>query len=165
MPLRARAAALLLAATALAMPASAQTTATSHPERGAVLAVVHRLFDGRRRGDSAAVRSVFHPQVFLATAVVRKGTPVIEIDTLEKLVTAVGTPHDEVWDERLSNEVVHIDGSLASVWTDYSFYVGSRFSHCGVDAFQIAKAGGAWRIIALTDTRRREGCPGEGAKR
>ncbi|MBA3344273.1 MAG: hypothetical protein H0T44_03070 [Gemmatimonadales bacterium] len=54
----------------------------------------------------------------------RKGTPVIEIDTLEKLV-----------------------------------------SHCGVDAFQIAKSGGAWRIIGLTDTRRSEGCPGQGAER
>ncbi len=54
----------------------------------------------------------------------RKGTPVIEIDTLEKLV-----------------------------------------SHCGVDAFQIAKSGGAWRITALTDTRRSEGCHGQGAER
>ncbi len=38
-------------------------------------------------------------------------------------------------------------------------------SHCGVDAFQIAKSGGAWRIIGLTDTRRSEGCPGQGAER
>ena len=49
---------------------------------------------------------------------------------------------------------VSIDGPLAAVWADYEFWAGSRFSHCGVDAFQLAQTGGQWRIVALTDTRR-----------
>jgi hypothetical protein len=36
--------------------------------------------------------------------------------------------------------------------------VGDRFSHCGVDAFTLAKEDDAWKIVALTDTRRRQGC-------
>jgi type II secretory pathway component PulL len=71
----------------------------------------------------------------------------------------VGTPHDQVWDERTRNEVVHQDGTLASVWMDYSFYAGDRFSHCGVDAFLLAREGDDWKIVSLADTRRREGCP------
>lgn len=148
---------VFVAATAVLAPMS-----TGHPqapdERAAVLRVVQRLFDGMRAGDSAMVRSTFHPNAQLATTVVRQGNAIIEIDTLEGFIRAVGTPHQEVWDERLSNTAVQLDGTLASVWTDYAFYLGDKFSHCGVDAFQLAKSGGDWRIVALADTRRRQGC-------
>ena len=63
-----------------------------------------------------------------------------------------------MFDERLFNPRVLIDGTLASVWVDYSFYLGKTFSHCGVDVVHVAKVGEAWKIIALTDTRRSTGC-------
>lgn len=147
---------LLLALLALpAMPVAAQKA----PEEDAILIVVKRLFDGMRAGDSAAVRSTFHPQVFLGSAATRQAGPTVEIDSLAVFLRAVGTPHDSVWDERTRNPVVHQDGTLAAVWVEYSFYVGARFNHCGVDAFQLAKLGGDWKIIALSDTRRRRPCP------
>ncbi len=127
-------------------------------DKAAVLAVVKRLFDGMRAGDSAMVRSVFHPKALLSTALVRQGNATVETEGIEGFVTAVGTPHAEVWDERTRNEQVLLDGTLASVWVEYSFYAGTRFSHCGVDAFQLAKDGADWKIVALADTRRRTGC-------
>lgn len=139
----------------VAAPLSAQQP---DRERAAVLAPVQRLFDAMRSGDSAGVRAVFHPAAFLAAAVVRQGVPDLQVDSLDAFVRAVGTPHDEVWDERIHGEEVRIDGPLATVWTEYSFYAGGRFSHCGVDAFQLARSAEGWRIIALTDTRRRDGC-------
>ncbi len=139
-----------------ASPARAQAP---DPDRRAVLTPVHQLFDAMRKGDSAGVRAAFHPRAFLATAVMRQGVPSLEVDTLEAFVQAVGTPHDEVWDERVISEKVEIDGPLASVWTEYAFYAGGKFSHCGVVAFQVARTPEGWRIIVLTDTRRREGCP------
>ena len=148
---------VLVAAIAVLAPLS-NGHAQAPDERAAVLRVVQRLFDGMRAGDSAMVRSTFHPNAQLATATVRQGNAIVEIDTMDSFIRAVGTPHDEVWDERLSNTSVQVDGTLASVWTDYSFYLGSKFSHCGVDAFQLAKSGGEWRIVALADTRRRQGC-------
>lgn len=140
--------------------ARAQDPAT---DRSAVLAVVRRLFDGMRAGDSAAVRATFHPQALLASAAVRKGTPVFEVDTVDAFVRAVGAPHDVMWDERIRGTRVEIDGPLASVWAEYSFYAGPKFSHCGIDAFQLARDGEVWRIVALTDTRRRDGCPDQPA--
>jgi hypothetical protein len=128
-------------------------------DRSAVIAVVNRLFDGMRTGDSSAVRSSFHPQALLGTARVRNGLPVFELDTVGVFVRAVGTPHPEVWDERIRATHVELDGPLASVWAEYAFYAGPRFSHCGIDAFQLARDGDAWRIVALIDTRRRDGCP------
>jgi hypothetical protein len=127
-------------------------------DRRAVVAVVQKLFDGMRAGDSAAVRATFHPQALLATAALRKGAAAFELDTVDAFVRAVGTAHQEIWDERVRATRVEIDGPLASVWAEYSFYAGPKFSHCGIDAFQLARNGDAWLIVALTDTRRRTGC-------
>jgi reactive intermediate/imine deaminase len=153
---------VVVLAAAAALGSASPLSAQSSNERAAVLAVVKRLFDGMRAGDSAMVRSTFHPNAQLATAIVKEGNAIIESDKLDGFIQAVGTPHKEVWDERISNERVEIDGTLASVWTDYSFYVDDKFSHCGVDAFHLAKSGGEWKIVALADTRRRQGCPETG---
>lgn len=141
----------------LGAPAARAQTA---PDREAVLAVVRRFFDGMRQSDSAMIRSTLHPRALLATAAVRQGKPGIELDSVDAFLTAVASPHDSVWDERISNEIVHQDGTLAVVWADYRFYVGSRLNHCGVDTFTLAKEAEAWRVIALADTRRRQPCGG-----
>jgi len=154
---RARLAMLALFCALGASVARAQT----EPDRQAVLGVVKRLFDGMRQSDSAMIRSTLHPRALLATAVVRLGRPGIELDSVDAFLTAVASPHDSVWDERISNERVHLDGTLAVVWAEYHFYVGSRLNHCGVDAFTLAKEAETWRIIALADTRRRRPCAGE----
>jgi len=65
---------------------------------------------------------------------------------------------NEAWNERMFAPEVRIDGTLATVWTEYDFHLGSQFSHCGVDAFQLLKTSAGWKIVALSDTARREGC-------
>jgi hypothetical protein len=145
-----------LALLAAMAPAAAQDPPA---DRAAVLAVVKRLFDGMRAGDSGAVRATFHPQALLATTVAKEGAATVRIDTVDAFVRAVGTPHAEVWDERIRKPRVELDGPLASVWVEYSFYLGNKFLHCGIDAFQVARDGDAWRIVALMDTRRKDGCP------
>jgi len=124
-----------------------------------VLAVVKRLFDGMRAGDSAMVRSVFHPNIRLVSVGMRDGKTNVRIEqSADGFVKAVGTPHAEAWDERTSNEKVMIDGPVASVWTDYTFHLGSKLSHCGIDHFLLVKEDGVWRMIELADTRRTTGC-------
>ena len=124
-----------------------------------VRAVVARLFDGMRAGDSAAVRSTFLPGAMLATALARTSGPVVQVDTLDQFVRAIGTPHTPVWDERLGQVTVQLDGPLAAVWAEYTFYAGDRLSHCGINAFQLARTAAGWKIVSLVDTRRRDGCP------
>ena len=131
---------------------------TDQRDHGEVLAVVRRLFDAMRAGDSAALRSTMAPGVVLVSVSDRPGAPPFVVDSMESFIRAVGTPHAEVWDERTSNEVVHVDGRLAVVWADYAFYLGGGFSHCGVDTFQLVRTPAGWKIVALADTRRREGC-------
>jgi hypothetical protein len=160
--LPALAAALLLPA-AVAAQAPAAPAAPTAADRAAVMAVVTRLFDAMRASDSATVRAVFHPQALLSSALVgRDGTPQVRIDSIGAFVRSIGGQHP-LLDERISGEIVQIDGPLATVWTRYAFYLGDKFSHCGVDAFTLARTGADWRIVALTDTRQRTGCPEQAA--
>lgn len=126
-----------------------------------VMAVIHRLFDGMRAGDSGMVRSVFHPQLRMMT-VARGPDGALRLNvgaTADGFVKSVGTPHTPVWDERVWNEKVEIDGALASVWVDYAFYAGEKLSHCGVDHFLLVRGHDAkWTILSLADTRRTTGC-------
>ncbi|HEX6373834.1 MAG TPA: nuclear transport factor 2 family protein [Longimicrobium sp.] len=127
-----------------------------------VRAVVVRLFDGMRTRDSAAVRAAFAPGARLQSALVRQdGTPVLREDSLDAFVRAVGEPGDVVWDEQLDAVQVRIDGPLAVVTADYTFFAGPRLSHCGIDAFQLFRGPEGWKIFQLTDTRRRTGCRAE----
>ena len=97
----------------------------------------------------------------MITATLRDGAAVVQVqDSVEGFIRSIGRPRNEVFDERLSNVKVSIDGPLASVWADYVFYRGSTFSHCGVDHFLLVKEGAAWVIIEVSDTRRLTGCPG-----
>jgi hypothetical protein len=148
---------LLLAAALLALPLTAAplTAAKAQAPEADVRKAVARLFDAMRAGDSAAVRAAFHPGALLGTAVVRDGRPDFRVDTIDAFVKAVGSPHPQVWDERVTRMTVSLDGPLAAVWADYEFWAGPTFSHCGVDAFQMANTAAGWKIVALTDTRRR----------
>lgn len=143
-----------------ASPVSAQTAEVSGADREAVMRVVTRLFDGMRRGDSSMVRSVFDARVRMITVTMRNGVRRTTVENgADAFVKAVGTPHADVWDERIANDRVYIDGDLASVWLDYAFFAGPRFSHCGVDHFLLVRGeSGAWQILELADTRRNSGC-------
>ena len=135
-------------------------TFSQNKDETAVIKVIEDLFEGMRRGDSAMVASLFHPDVRMLTSFRdSSGEPIVKEGSLKTFLKAIGTPHPEVWNEKIWNTEVRIDDDLAQVWTDYAFFIGEKFSHCGVDGFQLVKqTDGAWRIIHLMDTRRKEPC-------
>lgn len=122
-----------------------------------VKTVIRQLFDGMRKGDSAAIRAVMGDKVIMQTIVDKKdGNFILADGSLEGFLKAVGTPHTDVWDERIEFGQVLIDANLASVWTPYRFFLGSKFSHCGVNSFQLFKSATGWKIVYLVDTRRKD---------
>ena len=137
-------------------------SAGAQNETDAVKATVNRLFDGMRKGDSALLMQAFAPGAILqSVGRTREGATVVRTDSVAAFARQIGTPHTEVYDERIEFGAIHIDGNMASVWTPYKFYLGDKFSHCGVNSFQLVKLNGAWKIQYLIDTRRREGCEKE----
>jgi len=139
----------LLAGLSWVAPVSAQSAAETE-----VVAVVNRVFDGMRKGDSAMVRPLFHAKARMITMDLRSERPARVDESVEGFIRSVGSPRTEVYDEQLSNVKTMIDGSLASVWADYKFLRGTTLLHCGIDHFLLVKEGGVWKIIELADTRR-----------
>lgn len=127
-------------------------------ETEAVKKVINRLFDGMRKGDSSMVHSTFAEVMIMQSISNKQGVTQVRTDDAAGFLKAVGTPHPEIWDERISFEQVLIDSSLASVWTSYKFYIGDKFSHCGVNSFQLVKENEGWKIVHLIDTRRKDKC-------
>ncbi len=70
----------------------------------------------------------------------------------------VSIPKDASFKEELLDYQISIDGNMANAWTPYKFYFKDKFSHCGVNSFQLVKIDGKWQIIYIIDTRRKEGC-------
>src|SRR5688572_1934252 len=147
--MRKRVVVVLLAALGWGAPVSAQSSAETE-----VVAVVNRVFDGMRKGDSAMVRPLFHAKARMITMDLRSERPARVEESVEGFIRSVGSPRTEVLDEQLSNVKTMIDGSLASVWADYKLLRGTTLLHCGIDHFLLVKEGGVWKIIELADTRR-----------
>ena len=141
---------------ALSVPASSLAAQSEERE---VLGVVRQLFDGMRARDTAKMRAQLHPDARMASPSTKSGTVSVTVESPDAWLAGVGRATGPVFDERITSVVVKVDGALASVWANYTFYLGDRLSHCGVDAFHLVRLPSGWKIIDLADTRRRENCP------
>jgi hypothetical protein len=143
----------------LSLFGSFQLYAQSNTEETAVKAAINLLFDGMRNADTAMIRKAFAAQNTMQTIAKNKdGKFVVRTENVSDFIKSVGAPHPEKYDERIVITKVLIDANLASVWTDYKFYVGEKFSHCGVNSFQLFKGEDGWKIIYIIDTRRKDNC-------
>jgi preprotein translocase subunit YajC len=129
-------------------------------DQDAIKQTVNKMFDAMRKGDSTLLRSTFVKGIaFQGVANKKDGSVALETENADDFIKAIGTPHKGVWDERVTFKDIKIDGPLASVWAPYKFYLDDKFSHCGVDVFQLMKTKDGWKIIYIVDTRRRDNCP------
>ncbi len=123
----------------------------------AVKTVINRLFEGMTKRDTAMVRSVFHPTARLQSAGTDKqGTPVLTLTSIDAFVKSIGSiPATVTVEERLKSYEIRVDDRLATAWTPYEFYANGKLSHSGVDAFQLYKTDQGWKIIQISDTRKK----------
>jgi hypothetical protein len=124
-----------------------------------VKAVINTMFDAMRAADATMFQSVFGDSALLQTISRNKeGKTIIRNESIKEFATSVGTAPKGALDERISFETIRIDGPLASVWTPYSFYYNGKFSHCGVNSFQVVRIDGIWKLQYIIDTRRKINC-------
>jgi len=123
-------------------------------------AVVDTFFDGFHKGDTLIMNSVLAANVTLQSASTnREGVDKLEESNFGNFKKSIASrPDDQVWKEVLLDYTISIDGNLAHVWTPYEFYFNNKFSHCGANAFTIAKLEDGWKIVHLIDSRRRGDC-------
>lgn len=133
--------------------ASAQTAEDS------VKVVINKMFTGMKNADPELLKACFADSMVLQTIsknkegklIIVNENPADFIDFIRK--EAVGNA-----DERITFDVVKVDGPLAIAWTPYKFYYKGQFSHCGVNSFQLVRFNGEWKIQYIIDTRRKTGC-------
>ncbi|MEZ4875142.1 MAG: nuclear transport factor 2 family protein [Flavobacteriaceae bacterium] len=122
--------------------------------------LIDTFFEGFHKGDTLLMKSVMVETLPNQTVYTNKeGEPKIVDGNIAEFLKAIASrPEDQVWEERLLDYRIQVDGNLAHVWTPYEFWLNGTFSHCGANAFTLAKTGAGWKIVHLIDSRRREGC-------
>ncbi|MEM9672852.1 MAG: nuclear transport factor 2 family protein [Bacteroidota bacterium] len=123
-----------------------------------VKSTIMQLFDGMRAGDSTMVSEVFASEARLLTVAEQDEKTSLREAPISTFLQAVSSPREDVWNERILDYRINVDGKLATAWTPYRFYRDTTFSHCGVNAFQLYLSNDGWKIIQITDTRQVEGC-------
>lgn len=124
---------------------------------GEVRAVIDRMFDAMRAADTAAIRSTFHPEFRLAVTSFRDGAPVMRLVNGDEFIASIGGATEKL-DEQIADVEIRAEDNVATVWNRYTFEVGGRMDHCGIDAFILVRTTDGWKILQVADTQRRDGC-------
>jgi hypothetical protein len=124
-----------------------------------VKAIVNQLFSAMKNIDATKLKEAFADGAVLQT-ISRKqdGSFFVQDEKINDFAENIGKAKKDSLDEQIVFETIKIDGPLASVWAPYKFYYAGKFSHCGVDSFQLVRINGRWKIQFLIDTRRKQGC-------
>lgn len=148
---------LLLCVSTSALPA--QQRGSDAQERERVLAAIEGFLQGMRTKDSTLMlRSVDSTSRFTLLRPGPNGTRVVVV-TAAQFIGLATRPDRPALDEPIRNPVIQMDGDLASVWAEYQVRrPDGTVSHCGYDAFHVARVSGEWKIINVSDTFRQVGC-------
>jgi hypothetical protein len=124
-----------------------------------VKGVVKQLFDGMRNSDAAAIRAAFADSAILQTISKNsEGSIIVRNESVSDFAKSIAELRKGAADEQIVFESIKLDPPLAMVWAPYKFYFDGKFSHCGVDSFQLVWVNGRWKIQYLIDTRRKQPC-------
>lgn len=157
---------LLAACQAQTSPAPSTTAAptagareTTEQERAAVLADVQRFMDAMRTKDTTVmVQYVDSLTRFTLIRPTRDGGSRVVAMSGAQFIRAVTQPNQPGIDEPIRNPVVHVSGDLATIWAEYQVRRESTVTHCGFDAFHLARRDGRWKILNISDTYQQTGC-------
>ncbi|TVZ59528.1 hypothetical protein NA63_2063 [Flavobacteriaceae bacterium MAR_2010_105] len=118
------------------------------------------FFEGFHQQDSLAIKEQVSESVILRTiANNADGTQSVKVVDFSNFLKSIASiPKNQKFEEKLLGFTIQVDGPMAHVWAPYEFWFDGKFSHCGVNSFQLFNENGNWKIIYLIDTRRKTKC-------
>ena len=122
--------------------------------------VINNLFDGIVEGDSIKVKNSLHENVTIITSNKNRQNvnQIKEVSVVEFLNGIIDKKLEE-WNEKIWSITIQLEDGFARVWTNYSFYMDSQLSHCGVKSFQLVKESNEnWKIVNFVDSKKKNGC-------
>lgn len=135
----------LLIASMCSLAAATAIAQRSTPERDAILAAVQVFFDTMTARDVEGARKILVPQGRFHAMDMRKAKSDPRSFSNEEYFAQLQAMK-EVPRERIWNPEVRVHGLIATVWAPYDFWRDGKFSHCGIDAFDLIKTDEGWKI-------------------
>lgn len=118
--------------------------------------VVVTFFKGFHARDTTSIKSVCAENIILQSIAESSKGSQIKNQSPQDFYRSIATiPATILFEERILNYSIQVDGAMAHVWTPYEFYLNDKLSHKGVNAFTLFKDNGLWKIVYLIDTRRK----------
>ena len=128
----------------LLLPASGSAQGVT--DRDEVLKVVQTFFDTMTARDVEGARKILIPEGRFFPMEMRKPEATPRSFTNDEYLGRLSKGRKEISRERIWNPEVRVHGSIATVWAPYDFWLDGKFSHCGVDAFDLIKTSDGWKI-------------------
>ena len=130
-------------------------------DREAMQSINHLMrgfFEAMRQQDTVFLAGAFYPDAQMYTVIKNDFNGIsIGKNGVPEFIQRVGESK-QVLDERIAAPIVNVDGSMATAWVPYQFFIDGEFHHCGVNAFQFVQTSSGWKISHIMDTRRTENC-------
>ena len=114
-------------------------------EREAVMKTVQAFFDTMTARDVDGARQILQPQGRFHAMTMKDGKPDVRAFANEEYFAQLQASKQKM-QERIWNPDVRINGLIANVSAPYDFWIDGKFSHCGVDAFDLIKTEDGWKI-------------------
>ena len=127
-------------------------------DRTAILAAVQTFLDVIGNRDAEAARRVMLPDGKLISNRDEDGKLALRVQSHQEFFDSLAKGQGKSL-ERMWNPEVKIYGSIATVSTSYDFHRDGKFSHCGIDVFNLVKTAEGWKIAGAMWTIQRTGCP------
>lgn len=123
--------------------------------------VINTFFEGMHSGDTLKIKESTLENVIMQTIGKSKNGDYTlmkaDFSGFLKNIASI-KPENTKIEEKILSFSIKVDGNMANAWTPYEFYVNSKFSHCGVNSFQLFKENENWKIFYIVDTRRKQNC-------
>lgn len=132
---------------------SAQQVNVNESEQTAVKLVIQNMFTAMKNSDTVLLKTCFSPTAVFQTVASTSNEVIVKNETVQNFINSISKQPAGSLDERIVFETVKTNKDLASVWTPYEFYYKDKYSHNGVNSFQLVKFKKGWKIQYLIDTR------------
>ena len=134
-------------------------SATAQSENEVIEKPINTFFAGMKSNDTTVINSVVDSSCFLYSIMqTKEGKTVLENDKISDFLKQIAALKGKNIDERPLNFDIKIDGAMAIAWVPYKLFFNNQLYHCGVDVFTLIKRGDNWKIMGITDTRRKNNC-------
>ena len=133
---------------ALLLFALAATPARAQSDSVAAIAVADSVLAALSRSDGAALARLTLDSAVVGGIGLRNGVERSSLRSWGIYINGSGGS----FTERGFDATARVQDRVAVVWMPYDLYVGTTWSHCGVDVFTLMKREGRWRVAAVVYT-------------